>query len=233
MQFGTGSRRNPSREASSERLRGVYLAVVTANTDEGGDSKYQLKVKYPWMPSSGGQGAEDESHWARIAVPMAGKERGSYFLPEVDDQVLVVFENGEIRRPIVIGALWSEQQKPPEVNADGKNNFRVIKSRSGHRLIFDDTEGAERVILVDSTKKNKVVLDTANKTVTVESADGDIEIKASKGALLHGQDVNVTTTGTLKGKGNTKLVVATKASINVKASGNVNLKASNTSLNGG
>lgn len=221
--------RTPLRERRADKLRGVYLGIVTANTEEGGDSKYRVKLKFPWLPSD----AADESYWARIAVPMAGPDRGTYLLPEVDDQLIVVFEHGDIRRPIVIGALWSDKQKPPETNGDGKNNIRVIKSRSGHRLIFDDTSGAERVILVDSTKKNKVVLDSANNTVTIESADGDIEVNASKAARLHGQNVNITTTGAIQGKGGMKLVVSTKASINVKAGGELKLQAMNVQLNGG
>ncbi len=217
------------REQRAERLRGVYLGIVTANTNEGGDSKYQIKVKFPWLPADS---AQDESYWARIAVPMAGPERGTYMLPEVDDQVLVVFEHGDIRRPIVIGALWSDKQKPPEVNGDGKNHLRVIKSKSGHRLIFDDTDGSERVILVDSTKKNKIVLDSADKSVTVESADGDIEITASSGAArLHGKDVLIKTTAALAGKGGMKLQVATKGPLNVKASGELKLQGAMTQIN--
>jgi uncharacterized protein involved in type VI secretion and phage assembly len=96
---------------------------------------------------------------------MAGPERGTYFLPEKDDQVLVVFEHGEVERPIVIGSLWNKNEPPPETNANGKNEVKVIKSKTGHRIIFDDTEGAEKVTVVDSTKKNKVVLDVAAKTV--------------------------------------------------------------------
>jgi uncharacterized protein involved in type VI secretion and phage assembly len=219
-----------SRDVRADRLRGVYLAIVTANTDNGGDSKYQVKLKFPWLPSSSGQ---EETHFARIAIPMSGVSRGTYFLPEVDDQVLVVFEHGFIEKPIVIGALWSAKQKPPEKNADGENNFRVIKSRAGHRLIFDDTKGAERVILVDKTKKNKILLDSANKVVTIETASGDIEITAKEAVRLHGQNVNVTTTGAIQGKGGMKLTVATKATINVKASGTLTIKAANIQMNGG
>ena len=219
-----------SRDVRADRLRGVYLGIVTANTDEGGDSKYQVKLKFPWLPSSSGQ---EETHFARIAIPMSGLSRGTYFLPEVDDQVLVVFEHGFIEKPIVIGALWSDKQKPPEKNADGKNNVRVIKSRAGHRLIFDDTSGAERVILVDKSKKNKILLDSASKVVTIETASGDIDITAQAAVRMHGKDVNVTTTGAIEGKGGMKLTVATKATVNVKAGGTLKIQAANVQINGG
>ena len=136
---------------------------------------------------------EEKTFWARIAVPMGGKERGTYFLPEVDDQLLVVFEHGDINRPIVIGALWSKKQEPVEVNETGKNNTKLIKSRAGHRIIFDDKEGAEKITIVDKTKKNKIVLDSANKVVKIECA-GDIEVKAKANVIMHSNALKVGTT---------------------------------------
>src|SRR5690606_21967753 len=90
------------------KIRGVHLALVVNNKDDDGNLGYQVCVKYPWLSD------RDQSYWARIAVPMAGNERGTYFLPEIDDQVLVVFEHGDINRPIIIGTLWSKQQIPVE-----------------------------------------------------------------------------------------------------------------------
>ena len=145
------------------KLRGVHLAIVVENTEGDGNPGYRVKVKFPWLNE------QEKTYWARIAIPMGGEERGTYFLPEVDDQLLVVFEHGDINRPIVIGALWSKKQEPVEVNESGKNNTKLIKSRSGHRIIFDDKEGAEKVTIVDKTKKNKIVLDSANKLVKIES----------------------------------------------------------------
>ena len=141
---------------------------------------YRVKVKYPWLTE------QEKTYWARIAVPMGGNERGTYFLPEVDDQVLVVFEHGDINRPIVIGALWSKKQEPVEINESGKNNTKLIKSRAGHRIIFDDKEGAEKITIVDKTKKNKIVLDSANKVVKIECA-GDIEVKAKANVIMHSE----------------------------------------------
>ena len=116
----------------ANKLRGVHLAIVVDNKEGDGNPGYRVKIKLPWLS------ADDVTYWARIAVPMAGNKRGTYFLPEVDDQVLVVFEHGDIERPIVIGALWNDKQKPPQSNDDGKNDVKVIKSKTGHRLIIDD-----------------------------------------------------------------------------------------------
>src|SRR5690606_6265936 len=100
--------------------------------------------------------------------------------------------------PIVIGALWSKKQAPVEVHESGKNNTKLIKSRSGHRIIFDDTEGAEKVTIVDKTQKNKIVLDAVNKVVKIECA-GDIEVKAADNVIMHGKSLKVGTSETFTG----------------------------------
>src|ERR1044071_9566103 len=155
----------------SSKIRGVQLAIVVDNKDGEGNPGYRVKVKFPWLNE------QESTFWARIAVPMGGADRGTYVLPEIDDQVLMVFEHGDINRPIIVGSLWSKKQEPVEVNQSGKNNTKLIKSRCGHRIIFDDKEGAETITIVDQTKKNKIILDSVHKTVKIES-DGDIEVKA-------------------------------------------------------
>src|SRR5262249_10104148 len=136
------------------KIRGMQLAIVVDNKDGDGNPGYRVKVKFPWMND------QDTTYWARIAVPMTGPERGTYVLPQIDAQLLVVFEHGDINRPLVVGALWSKKQEPVEVNESGKNNTKLIKSRCGHRIIFDDKQGAEKLIIVDKTKKNKIIIDS-------------------------------------------------------------------------
>jgi phage protein D len=122
----------------------IVVAVVTDNNDP--DNQARIKVKYPWLTE------EHQSFWARIATPMAGPERGMVFLPEVDDEVLVAFEHGDIRRPYVIGCLWNGKDKPPKTRQDsysssksvngGKTTRRWIRTRMGHILeFFDDCDG--------------------------------------------------------------------------------------------
>jgi uncharacterized protein involved in type VI secretion and phage assembly len=154
-----------SQAQRSSKIRGVHMGLVVDNVDGNGNPGYRVKVKFPWLND------QEATYWARIAVPMAGPERGTYVLPEIDDQVLVVFEHADMERPIVIGTLWSKKQEPVEVNESSKNNTKLIKSRCGHRIIFDDKQGAEKVIIVDKTKKNKIVLDSVNKIVKIECGD--------------------------------------------------------------
>lgn len=155
-------------------LKGVAIAVVTNNQDP--EKLGKIKVKYPWRNN------EDESYWARVMTFMAGNEMGGYFLPEVDDEVLVAFENGDIDHPIIMGALWSPKMKPPETNSDGKNNRRLIKSRSGHLVILDDKNGSEKIEIIDKSGNNLLRIDTATNTIEITSHK-DIKLKAPNGKI--------------------------------------------------
>src|ERR1700755_2773881 len=151
------------RASRSAKIRGAQLASVVDNKDGGDNPGYRVKVKFPWLND------QESTFWARIAVPMGGAQRGTYFLPEIDDQLLVVFEPGDIHRPLGVGAIWSNKPQPVETNQTGKNNTKLIKSRTGHRIVFDDKQGAEKIAIVDKTKKNKIIFDSANKLVKIES----------------------------------------------------------------
>jgi uncharacterized protein involved in type VI secretion and phage assembly len=203
------------RAALVARIAGVAVAVVTNNQDP--DKLGRVKVRFPWLSD------DDESHWARVAAPMAGKQRGVYFLPEVDDEVLVAFEQGDFRFPYVVGALWNGKDEPPASNDDGKNNIRVIKSRSGSLIRLNDEKGKETIEIVDKSGKNSIVVDTAKNTVTITS-DKDITLKAPKGTItLDAQTV------TVKSSSNSKFQAG--AAMDVKASGTLTLKGSTVNIN--
>jgi uncharacterized protein involved in type VI secretion and phage assembly len=189
---------------SAASIFGVAVAVVTNNQDPDGLGR--VKLRFPWLSD------EDESNWARVATLMAGKDRGAFFLPEVDDEVLVAFEHGDVRLPYVVGALWNGQDTPPTTNDDGKNNLRVIKSRSGHVIKLNDEDGKETVEIVDKSEKNSIVIDTANNAITITS-DKDIVLKAANGTI------------TLDAQ---KIAIKSSADATVEASGGMNLKASGT-----
>jgi len=180
------------------RITGVVIGIVTNNNDP--DRLGRVKMRFPWLSAS------TESHWARVATPMAGHGRGFYFLPEVDDEVLVLFERGDVRFPFVIGALWNGKDQAPAGNSDGKNALRVIKSRSGHLIRFDDSEDAQKIEIVDATSSNRIVIDTSTDTITIaagknivlEAPNGDIRldanqvlIAASKGADIKADTMTI------------------------------------------
>jgi uncharacterized protein involved in type VI secretion and phage assembly len=156
------------------KIYGVVAGIVMNNKDP--DKMGRVKVKIPRISG------DEESNWARIVSFMGGKERGAFFLPEVDDEVLVAFEYGDINMPYIIGSLWNGIDKPPEENANGKNNIRIIKSRSGHIIKLDDTENNEKIEIVDKTEKNIIILDTKNNTISIKS-DKDIELSAPNGKI--------------------------------------------------
>lgn len=176
---------NTDIQKNGGKVAGVVVGIVTNNKDPEGMGR--VKVKFPWRENG------DESHWARLATLMAGKDRGSFFLPEVGDEVLVAFEQEDIGYPYVIGTLWNGKDNPPETNSDGKNNIRKIKSRSGHEILFDDNSeqkkerleirtkaghkiiledsaGAEKIQIEDKTGSNKLIFDSVQNSITMESA---------------------------------------------------------------
>jgi uncharacterized protein involved in type VI secretion and phage assembly len=166
------------------RITGVVIGIVTNNNDPEGLGR--VKMRFPWLSGS------TESHWARVAAPMAGHGRGLYFLPEVDDEVLVLFERGDVRFPFVIGALWNGKDQAPAGNSDGKNALRVIKSRSGHLIRFDDSEKARKIEIIDATSTNRIVIDTSTDTVTIR-ADKNIVLEAPQGDIcLNARQVRIT-----------------------------------------
>jgi uncharacterized protein involved in type VI secretion and phage assembly len=195
--------------SNGRRIYGVAVGLVIDNKDPQALGRVRLK-----LPAL----SDDEiGHWARIAVLMAGADRGTVFLPEVGDEVLVAFEHGDIARPYVLGGLWNGQDKPPETNADGKNNLRLVKSRSGHLIRLDDSDGAEKIEIVDKSGGNRITIDTANNAITITSA-ADVTIDAPQGTLkLSAQTIEI----------------ASSANTEVKAQGNLTLEASgNTTIKG-
>lgn len=193
------------REAQASKVHGFVVGLVTNNKDP--EKLGRIKVKFPWLSD------EVESWWARVCQPMGGKERGQWWIPEIDDEVLVGFEHGDVRFPYVIGSLYNGVDKPPKAdditsgfggtgydhgsyscsgrdfNEDGKNDLRFIRSRSGHLLVFDDKSGEEKITVTDKTGKHRIEIFTKDKRVVITSADGDIELIADKKVLIRCEEL--------------------------------------------
>lgn len=208
------------------RIFGVMIGLVTNNQDP--EKMGRVKVEFPTLSE------QNESNWARIASPMAGKERGFYFLPEVGDEVLVVFEHGDINFPYILGALWNGKDKPPSDNSDGKNDQRIIQSRSGHKIILDDKEGEEKIIIQDKTGKNKVMIDSKSNTmnVTVEKdltieTKGKITIKNSEGDIaIDCKNLSIKTQEKCQLDVGTDCTIEAKNKYELKASAGLGIKCS-------
>ncbi len=201
--------------AKTKRVYGIVSGIVTNNKDPEGLGR--VMVKFPWLSE------ESQSDWAKVMSFMAGKERGGFFLPEVEDEVLVAFEHGDINYPYVIGALWNNEDKPPETNSDGKNNIRIIKSRCGHKVILDDTDGKEKIEVIDKSGNNYVTIDTAKNTIEITS-NQDIKLSASNGKIsLDAMEIEIKSTA------NTKIEAGANADL--KASANATVKGAMVMIN--
>ncbi len=163
----------------AEIMHGVVPAIVTNLKDP--ESLGRIKVTFPWLAK------ESETDWVRVMSFYAGKDMGVFFPPEVGDEVLVVYQKGNVNAPYVIGSLWSGKAKPPEKNADGKNNVKLIKTRAGHQVTFnDDTETKKAKIEIKSSSGHTITLDDAAGKEKIEIKDkggGKITMDAMKKSI--------------------------------------------------
>jgi uncharacterized protein involved in type VI secretion and phage assembly len=163
-------------QASQESSR-VYEAVIGVVTDNKDPSKIgRVKVKVPILSD------DDTTYWLPIIMLGAGKNRGWFFIPEPDDEVLVMFEHGDMNRGVVIGSLWNGKDTPPDNNKDGKNDRRVVKSRQGSRIVMDDGD-SPNVIIEDGTGKGRITIDTQNNKIIIEALEGDVCFQTPQGEM--------------------------------------------------
>ncbi|HEX8695868.1 MAG TPA: phage baseplate assembly protein V [Longimicrobium sp.] len=143
---------------------GVYPAIVTDVVDP--ERIGRIQVRLPWLGSDDGE----VRAWATLLTPYADDDQGFEALPAVDTQVVVAFEAGDLRRPYIVGSCWNGKEALPE-EADAQNNKRLIKSRAGSLLEFDDTAGAFKVTL-SMKSGHKLVLDDGAQQVTLSHSNG-------------------------------------------------------------
>jgi len=238
-----------SLERNQNKVYGVTVGIVTDNNDP--DGLYRVKLRYPSL-DNGAPGGET-GFWARIATFGAGKDRGMFILPEVDDEVLVAFERGEMSQPFVIGSLWNSTSTTHLKNKDqdGKNHKRMFKSRSGHYLEFDDNDkdqveaislqtkagaklrlddknGAHKVELRDSKNENYLLLDEENKKTTLENTSGDMDILAKNKITIKCTELYVETSANAKFKVGANFEVNASSNVKINASGTGDVTSSGT-----
>jgi len=209
------------RDGLSQGRVGLVVGVVTDNKDP--DGLCRVKVKFPWLSK------DHASDWARLVTPGGGPQTGLEFIPEVNDEVLIGFEQGNINYPYVLGGLWNGKDAPPiksSVNSvldGGKVKQRIIRSRTGHIITLDDSDNAPYIEIVDNTGKNTVKLDSKNNKLTVH-LEGDMLFEATKGdIMLKAKTVTVEASDALKMKGKSLDAEASDAA-NIKAGSDLKLK---------
>lgn len=164
---------------------GVHIGVVTDNQDPDGQGR--VKVRLPWAPDGGG-GRYDM--WARVVTLMAGNGRGTWFVPDPDDEVLVAFAGGDPRRPVVMGSLWNGLDEPPETMTSA-NPKRTILTGAGLRITLDDTPGAVSLLL-ETPGGQRVRLEDTPASVTLEDSGGNsVTLDTSGVAVVAASKVSV------------------------------------------
>jgi len=179
-------------DGAAPRYFGVYPAIVTDLVDP--DAIGRIEVKFPWLGDEG----DEVRAWATLLTPYADDDQGFEVLPEVDTQVVVAFEAGDLRRPYIVGSCWNGREALPEA-ATAANNKRLIKTRSGSLLEFDDTSGAAQVTLsmasghklVMSDSSQDVKLTHANGCIITFTASGQINMQANSTVEITAAAVNV------------------------------------------
>lgn len=184
------------------RLYGLYPASITDIKDPNNQGR--VKIALPWAPDMGDGKYEA---WARLSTLMGGNNRGSWFVPDVNDEVLVGFEAGDPRRPFVVGALWNGKDSPPETMDGAGNNYKkVLRSRNGVKVTLDDTDGQETLTLETP----------GGQKVTLKDGPGSIEAQDSNGnsIKLESSGITVTTSGKLTLNASTAEVSAGMLTVN-------------------
>lgn len=200
-------------EGTRKKVYGLTLGTVVSVIDP----KFlgRVQVTFPWLSSS------VNSAWARIATAWAGGSRGTYLLPEVGDEVVVAFLHGDLKHPVIVGFVWNDTDRPPEVSPLLER--RELKSKSGHKVTFDDlpgiwsltlesqgghtvklddTAGAMKVSISDSSQNLSVVLDTVTGKITISTTVGEIALSAPAGRIsLDAASVDIHAAGALSLKG--------------------------------
>jgi uncharacterized protein involved in type VI secretion and phage assembly len=204
---------------------GIHYGVVTQNQDE--DKLARVKVRLPWLD----KGDTDQTHWALLSMPMVGDKYGFYTIPDVNDVVAVMFIAGDISRPVVLGGIWSKTDTPPEQTSD----FRGYRSRSGCRVVMDDTSNG-KVYFNEKGNKLGVVVGAFGKggsggqaqqapkpkVVNGPCADMGVAIYAGEG------DLEITSKGKITITAGTHIDVVSDQNFDCKATGSVTLEAQAT-----
>lgn len=168
-------------------LQAAYLAQVVDLNDPLGQNRVQVRlVAFDDCPG------QDLPMWARVVCPFAGRNRGAFLIPDVDDEVLVVFQNGDPSYPLVLGGLWNGSSTSPQDIQGGENRYKVIRSKNGVKLTLDDSQGQETFV-AETPGGQKVTLKDGPGTITVEDANGN-SIKLDSSGITINAAANVKVT---------------------------------------
>jgi uncharacterized protein involved in type VI secretion and phage assembly len=194
--------------AGGAPIYGVVIATVTGTDDP--QNQGRVKLRFPWLSD------EYQSDWARLVGAGAGQDRGIAFIPELDDEVLVAFERGDVRSPFVLGGLWSGMFAPPQADHlrnGGSIEQRVIQSRLGHHITLSDVDGKDGIAMLSKDGSYGVSVKVGEDTVELKTPGCTVEMKVDGSVTVKGRTIEISGT-----------------SISIKADGQLQLKAPTISI---
>ena len=170
--------------STDKRFYGVVEGLVTANADP--DQEGKVRVKFPWFDD------DMVSEWCRVLQPYAGPGYGMFFVPEINDKVVVGFAHGDMRLPIVLGGVYNGQDKPPS-HRDSTTDEKMIKTKGGHTILLNDsnnshqikitTKGGHTINLYDQGNSVSVT-SSGGQSITLDDQAGSITIQTSGGQSI-------------------------------------------------
>ncbi|MGD8804461.1 MAG: VgrG-related protein [Chloroflexota bacterium] len=190
-------------QESVQRWPGAVSGIVT-NTDDP-EKLGRVKVAFPWMDDN------VESHWARVISPGAGKERGLFMLPDVGDEVVLIFDHGDFDHAYVVGGLWNGKDKIPPTAGDHKPLVRSWRSHEGHQITIDDTPQKKNIQIITASEDFKLILDDKNKKIELTTKGGHKLILDDMG-----KNVDLESSGTMNIKSALPMSIKSDANISIE-----------------
>ena len=210
---------------------GTQIAKVFSNVDPEGLSRVQ--VQFPWQVAT-----NQTTPWIRVMTPHSGADKGFHFIPEVEEEVIIGFEGSDAERPYVMCALYTGINKPEEWQTDA-NNVKAIRTRSGHTIELNDTEGEEKINIYDN-EGSIITFDTQEKSLIINATE-NIKMVA-KNIILEAQEnidigaqknVDIAAKGNLSNLAKGNLALQSSRNTSVKSKGGIALEAmTNATLKG-
>jgi len=166
---------------------GTYLAEVTDLNDPANLARVKIRLL-----NFDGVDGHDGPIWARVALPFAGNNRGAFFIPDIGDEVLITFVNGDSRHPIIIGGLWNGSDSAPGSISGGQNRQKIIRSKNGVKITLEDQDGQEKFI-TETPAGQKITLKDGPGAITIEDSNGNsIKLETSGITVNAASKVNIT-----------------------------------------
>ncbi len=215
---------------ADERGHHVTTGTVVQNWDKEHPGMVKVKIHLE-------ESEENITDWIPVAAPYAGGKYGFYFHPEVDDEVIVAYDNGVGEFPFVIGSIWNQENLPPENAAQEQNTIKKIRTKGGHEIVFEETKDAENICIQTATEL-KLKLEDKPQIITISDKDGKnlLKLDCQNGAITVQADKKISFQAAgnemLLLDGENKKIKAGATNIQLEADSSLQMNGKSTELKG-